>query len=92
MMTKPTPNANKKVEKASIKNDMRTEYRREDLGVSERGKFVTQARAALKIAVLRPEIAKAFPTSDAVNDALTALLKIAEESNRVTKRVTRKAT
>jgi hypothetical protein len=91
-MTKPTPNPNKRVGKVSIKNDMRTEYRREDLGVLERGKFVTQARAALKIAVLRPEIAKAFPTSDAVNDALAALLKIAEESNRVTKRVTRTAT
>jgi hypothetical protein len=88
-MTKPTPNPNKRIEKVSIKNDMRTEYRREDLGVLERGKFVTQARAALKIAVLRPEIAKAFPTSDAVNDALEALLKI--ESKRVTKRVTRKA-
>ena len=65
-------------------DDLRPEYKRSDFGVMERGKYAVKARAALKIAVLKPEIAKAFPTSEAVNDALATMLTIASESKRVT--------
>ena len=51
------------VKKPAIKNDMRTEYKRSDFGVMERGKFHEFAVQATKAVVLRPEIAKAFPTS-----------------------------
>ena len=80
----------KTAKKVAIKNDMRAEYKREDLGTLERGKFFEFAVGATKAVILRPEIAKAFPTSDAVNDAPAAKLNIAEESKRMTKRVTRK--
>ena len=67
-----------------IDDDLRAEYKRSDFGEMKRGEYATRARAALKIAVLRPEIAKAFPTSEAVNDALATMLEIASESRRVT--------
>lgn len=70
--------------KPTIKNDMRTEYKRSDFGDMERGKFYELAMAATKTVILRPEIAKAFPTSEAVNDALATMLTIASESKRVT--------
>ncbi len=68
----------------TIKNDMRTEYKRSDFGAMERGKFYEFAVNATKAVILRPEIAKAFPTSEAVNDALATMLTIANESKRVT--------
>lgn len=67
-----------------LDDDLRPEYKRSDFGVMERGKYAGKARAALKIAVLKPEIAKAFPTSEAVNDALAMMLTIASEAKRVT--------
>ena len=70
--------------KQLLDDDLRPEYKRSDFGVMERGKYAVAARAALKIAVLRPEIAQAFPTSEAVNDALATMLTIASESKRVT--------
>ena len=65
-------------------DDLRPEYKRTDFGIMERGKYAAKTRATLKIAVLKPEIAKAFPTSEAVNDALATMLTIASESKRVT--------
>ena len=76
--------AKKATKSATIKNDMRTEYKRSDFGEMERGKFYAFAVAATKAVILRPEIAKAFPTSEAVNDALATMLTIASESKRVT--------
>jgi hypothetical protein len=65
-------------------DDLRPEYKRSDFGALKRGEYAARARSALKIAVLTPEIAKAFPTSEAVNDALATMLTIASEAKRVT--------
>jgi hypothetical protein len=67
-----------------LDDDLRPEYKRSDFGVMKRGEYAARARAALKVAVLKPEIAKAFPTSEAVNDALAMMLTIASETKRVT--------
>jgi hypothetical protein len=67
-----------------LDDDLRPEYKRSDFGVMKRGEYAARARAALKVAILKPEIAKAFPTSEAVNDALATMLSIASESKRVT--------
>jgi hypothetical protein len=74
----------KKAKSKVVDDELRPEYKRSDFGVMERGKYAAAARAALKVAVLRPEIAKAFPTSEAVNDALATMLHIASEAKRVT--------
>ncbi len=70
---------------------MRTSYRREDFGDMVRGKYAGRVKPVQPVIILRPEIAKAFPTSDAVNDALAAMLNIASEAKRVTSKTKRAA-
>jgi len=43
-----------------------------------RGKYVKRYRAGTNLILLDPELAKAFPTEAAVNDALRALLRLTE--------------
>ena len=47
---------------------------REQLGKGVRGKYLRQYAEGSNVVVLRPEIHKAFPTSEAVNQALEHLL------------------
>ena len=60
--------------KGSAVNDLRPEYTRADLGQGVRGKYVKQYRAGTNLALLEPDVAAAFPTDGAVNDALRTLL------------------
>jgi len=57
---------------------MRKHYSREDLGKGVRGKFLADYRSGTNLVLLQPEIAAAFPTARAVNEALMGLLKVAE--------------
>ena len=66
-------------------DDMRDEYQRSDFKKLERGKFCAEAEAGMSVVLLEPEIAKAFPTSKAVNEALHSLLSIAEQAARATR-------
>jgi hypothetical protein len=43
-----------------------------------RGKYAAKAATASNIAVLEPDIATAFPNSEAVNDALRTILQAAK--------------
>jgi len=52
---------------------MRPEY---DFSGGVRGKYVNQYRRGTNVVLLEPDVAKAFPDSKAVNDALRALLSI----------------
>jgi hypothetical protein len=70
--------------------EIRSEYRREDLGSGIRGKYLDAYRAGTNLALLNPDVAKAFPTDKAVNDALTSLLKLAQRSVGPTKRSSRR--
>ena len=69
------------------------EYRREQLGVGVRGKYAARYAKATNIVVIDPELTKAFPNSEAVNEALRGLLALTEQTARLTgrpKRVPRK--
>ena len=66
--------------KANQANGMRTEYRRKDLGSGVRGKYYESYKASHNIVLLQPEVAKAFPTDEAVNNALKSLIKVAQTS------------
>lgn len=60
------------MKKASIKmadQDI-PELKREELGKGVRGKYLKHFMQGSNVVVLRPEIQKAFPTSEAVNKAL----------------------
>ena len=52
---------------------------REQLGTGVRGKYFKHFQVS-NVVVLRPEIQKAFPTSEAVNAALASMLAFAEET------------
>jgi hypothetical protein len=65
---------------------MRKEYKREVLGKGVRGKYLPEYRKGTNLVLLSPDVAAAFPTSEAVNEALRSLMKVAERSARITKR------
>lgn len=74
-------------------DEMRAEYKRTDFAKLERGKFYKEVAKGTSVALLNPAIAKAFPTSEAVNAALLGLLTLTEQTARITggaKRTARK--
>ena len=76
----------------NVKSDeLRPEYRREDLGTGVRGKYLEDYRSGTNLVLLSPDIAKVFPTEEAVNDALRSLIEIAQKSVGPTKRSSRRA-
>ena len=76
------------MKKASTKKDDQhiPELKREQLGRGVRGKYFKRMAESSNVVVLRPEISKAFPTSQAVNEALAALLALTQQTNRLTSR------
>lgn len=66
-------------------DEMRTEYSAADLGKGIRGKYYEQYSKSHNVVLLNPEVAKAFPTDEAVNKALLSLIKLAQESTGLTK-------
>ena len=71
------------------KEDMRKEYRREDLGVGIRGKYLSEHKKGTNLVLLSPDVAAVFQDDDAVNSALRGLMKLAQQSRILTKRSTR---
>jgi hypothetical protein len=71
----------KKVD-APSEGEMRPEYRREDLGKGVRGKFYKEYMKGTNLVLLSPDVAAAFPTADAVNEALRTLIKVAKASTQ----------
>jgi hypothetical protein len=65
-------------------DDLRTEYKREDLGKGVRGKFLASYNKGTNLVLLNPEIAKAFSTSAAVNEALSGLLQLTKQTEKLT--------
>jgi len=68
------------VNKIEENDDMRSEYRREDLGKGVRGKYYEDYKEGHNLVLLKPEVARAFPSEEAVNEALLSLIKIAQGS------------
>lgn len=61
---------------------MRTEYRF-DYANAVRGKYLKQlVDAGSVVVVLEPDVAKAFPTSASVNEALRAVIKSGRTARR----------
>ena len=73
------------------KDEMRKEYRREDLGKGVRGKYFERVSKGTNLVLLDKIVAKAFPTSAAVNEALVGLLALTEQTSRITTRSTGRA-
>ncbi len=67
---------------------LRPEYHREDLGLGIRGKYFESYQKRTNLVLLSPDVAKAFPTEEAVNDALRSLINLAQKSIGITRRST----
>jgi hypothetical protein len=73
-------------------DELKPEYRREDLGSGVRGKYLEAYRAGTNLVLLSPEVAKVFPTEESVNKALRHLIEVAQKSVGSTKRPSRRKT
>ncbi len=73
-------------------DELRPEYRREDLGEGVRGKYLEAYRAGTNLVLLSPDVAKVFPTEELVNEALRHLIEVAQKSVSPTKRSSRRKT
>ena len=65
------------------KEEMRATYKRSDFSKLQKGQFFAEVTAGTSVVLLEPEIAKAFPTSKSVNEALAGLLALAEKTSRL---------
>jgi hypothetical protein len=62
--------------------DLRPEYDFSALQGGVRGKYFERYRAGVNLVLLEPEIAQAFPTDEAVNEALRKVMRSAKASRR----------
>jgi hypothetical protein len=72
--------------KATAADEMRPEYPREVLGKGVRGKHLASYQKGSNLVLLNPDIAKAFPTAQAVNEALRGLLQLTDQTRKLTRR------
>ena len=77
--------------KSPASDDLRPEYRREDLGKGVRGKYFAAYQKGSNLVLLSPDVAKAFPNSEAVNEALRSLLQLTELTKKLTQYSTGRA-
>jgi hypothetical protein len=60
--------------------EMRKEYKRQDLGKGIRGKHFDDYGKGTNLVLLSPDVAAVFPDDVSVNEALRSLMKIARQS------------
>ena len=69
--------------KNEMADELRPEYDLRNLVRSgERGKYAARFREGTNFVLLEPEIAKAFPTDSAVNEALRLVLQLSQLSTK----------
>ena len=61
-------------------DDIRPEYDFSSLGGGVRGKYYARVAAGSNLVLLDPDVAKAFPSQEAVNRALRMLAEIAHSA------------
>ncbi|WP_228021967.1 hypothetical protein [Vasconcelosia minhoensis] len=61
-----------------MEDELRPEYDIAQMKGAIRGKYVERYRQGTNLVLLEPDIAQAFPTDEAVNEALRLLVKVAK--------------
>jgi hypothetical protein len=61
-------------------DDLRAEYDPSELKGGVRGKYLDRYRAGTNLALLAPDVRAAFPTDEAVNQALRTLIQNQQEN------------
>lgn len=77
--------------KVKESNELRPQYRREELGQGVRGKYFEAYQKGTNLVLLSPDVAKVFSTQEAVNEALRSLISVAQKSTGLTRRSTGRA-
>jgi hypothetical protein len=70
--------------KKKDKHELKKEYDLSKMIVLPKGRFDPKRRIGKNVVLLEPDIAKAFPSDEAVNEALRLLLKASELSQHTT--------
>ncbi|MBP0007454.1 MULTISPECIES: hypothetical protein [unclassified Roseofilum] len=76
-MKKETNNINNEMD-----DELRPEYDFSQLTGGIKGKYVERYRAGNNLVLLDPDVAKAFPSEESVNEALRLLMEIAQRQSR----------
>ena len=79
------------MKKVKESDELRSEYKREDLGPGIRGKYFEAYQRGTNLVLLNPDVAKVFSTEKAVNEALMSLIDVAQKSTGLTRRSTGRA-
>ena len=66
-----------------LDDELRPEYDETLLKNGVRGKYVQRYQAGTNVVLLAPDVVTAFPTAEAVNEALRLLMKVAHQSIEV---------
>jgi hypothetical protein len=61
-----------------MEDELRSEYDFSQLTGGVKGKYVERYRTGTNLVLLDPDVAQAFPTEDAVNEALRLLMQVAQ--------------
>jgi len=72
--------------KAKACDELRPEYKREDLGAGVRGKYFESYSKGTNLVLLSPDVAKVFTTEEEVNEALRSLISLAKKATGRSKR------
>lgn len=72
----------KKTDKQKENDELREEYDLSQMQDGVRGKYAERYKKGSNVVVLAPDVLEAFPTAEAVNDALRMLIKVAESTRR----------
>ena len=67
-------------------DELRPEYDFASMRGGIRGKYSKRFQAGTNLVLLEPEVARAFPTAEAVNEALRAVLRATRVVRRAAKR------
>lgn len=65
------------------RDDMRSEYDFASMAGGIRGKHYEEYRKGSNVVLLEPDVAEAFPTEDAVNEALRGILSTTRAVRRI---------
>lgn len=63
---------------ADLEDELRPEYDASKLKNGVRGKYLDAYRSGTNLVLLAPDVAKAFPTKEAVNEGLRRLMQLQE--------------
>ena len=65
--------------------ELRDEYDLSKMTVVPKGRYAPERRAGKNVIILEPDISEAFPTDEAVNEALRLVMEMTKISNKYQK-------